>query len=65
MVVYNLHRREAVLEDGTVVPITNMLDTYGEFTNEPSECVCFICGTEGHWRAVDVGVDGYDNEKVH
>jgi hypothetical protein len=46
----NLKQRAAVLSDSRVVPITNMLDEFGEETDDPSEVVSFVCfGGPGEW----------------
>ena len=36
--------RVALLDDGTTVPITNLLDEFGDETDDPDEAVTFVAG---------------------
>jgi hypothetical protein len=46
----NLHRRMAVLTDGSYVPITNLIDCAGMDTDNPDEAVTFVAGAKTTWR---------------
>lgn len=41
--------RYAVLEDGTMLPITNLFDIDGDETDDPDEAVSFVAGEGGVW----------------
>lgn len=49
VVSVNLGRREALLSDGRVVPVTNMLDADGDDTEDPAEAVGFVSGAGSEW----------------
>ena len=41
--------RVALLDDGTTVPITNLLDEFGDETDDPDEAVTFVAGDGERW----------------
>ncbi|WP_310540822.1 hypothetical protein [Phenylobacterium sp.] len=41
--------RAALLSDGTTVPITNLLDEFGDETDDPDEAVTFVAGDGDQW----------------
>lgn len=41
--------RVALLSDGTTVPITNLLDEFGDETDDPDEAVTFVAGDGDQW----------------
>ena len=43
--------RVALLSDGTTVPITNLLDEFGDETDDPDEAVTFVAGDGDQWFA--------------
>ena len=51
VVCLNLARREAVLGDGRVVPVTNMLDATGDEAASPADAVAVVCGEGMEWYA--------------
>lgn len=55
VVAVNVGRREAVLDDDTVIPITNLLDDEGEETDDPEEAVAAVaCEAEDRWHTIDL-----------
>lgn len=51
VVCLNLTRREAVLGDGRVVPVTNLFDADGDETSDPALAVSAVCGEGLEWYA--------------
>lgn len=49
VVSVNLGWREALLSDGRVVPVTNMLNADGEDTEDVAEAVGFVSGAGSEW----------------
>lgn len=49
VVSVNLGRREALLSDGRVVPVTNLLDADGKDTDDAAEAVGFVSGAGSEW----------------
>lgn len=47
----NLGRRIALLNDGSTVPVTNLLDADGDETEAPAEAVGFVAGEGRTWFA--------------
>lgn len=47
----NLTKRTALLDDGRTLPITNMIDAFGDDTNDAGEAVAFVCGAGREWFA--------------
>lgn len=45
----NLRERVALLSDGSTVPVTRMMDSDGDDTDDIAECKGFVCGREGIW----------------
>jgi len=45
----NLGRREALLTDGSVVPITNLIDADGDDAETAAAAVGLVCGVGGLW----------------
>ena len=45
----NLPRREALLTDGRVVPIINLIDADGEETESVLRAISFVCGEGREW----------------
>lgn len=50
----NLEQRLAVLDDGRSVPVTNLIDRFGDDTNDPAEAVGFVAGAGREWFADSV-----------
>lgn len=47
----NFNKRQAVTESGETLTVTQMFDEYGDETDDPAECVVFVCGptSQGLW----------------
>lgn len=45
----NIFSRFALLDDGTIVPVTNLFDADGDETNDPDEAVVFVAGEGDRW----------------
>ena len=56
IVAFRLDNAWAQTNEGEVVPITIMLDGFGEETTDADECETFTCGPleTGQWFAVNV-----------
>lgn len=52
----NIRQRLALTEDQQVIPITNLIDAYGDETENPEEAVAFVCGPtmDGKWISDDI-----------
>lgn len=48
----SLTKRLAHLSDGRTVPITNLLDAWGDDTADLAEAVAFVCGAGREWWAL-------------
>lgn len=50
----NVADRLALLTDGRVVPITNLLDADGDETSDTAAAVGFVAGATGQWFAARI-----------
>lgn len=50
----NLGQRKALLNNGAIVALTNLLDEDGEETDDPSEASAFVCSYNGLWYSGSV-----------
>lgn len=44
-----LAKRAAILDNGVIAQITDMIDTFGEETDAPDEAVAFVAHVHGKW----------------
>lgn len=51
VVAVNLGKRIALLDDGSVIPITDMLDADGDITDDPEDAVTAVAGADAEWLA--------------
>ena len=53
IVAVNVERRIAILDDGTQIPVTNLLDADGDEALDPLEATAFVAGPgpQGQWFA--------------
>lgn len=63
----NLRQRLALTEDQQVIPITNVLDAFGDETDNLDEAVAFVCGptAEGHWISDDIATYDFNRAAVN
>lgn len=54
VVSIHLFRREALLSDDRILPITNLFDARGDDTSDATEAVAFVCGAGREWFAAQV-----------
>lgn len=55
----SLGQRLAMLTDGQIIPITNMLDCDGDDTDEPSEARAFVAGPDANGKWHEDSLDTY------
>lgn len=55
----NLKARFAIMDDGTVLPITTLLDSDGDETDDPEQAVVFVAGTDS-WGWFQARVDSFE-----
>lgn len=63
----NLRQRLALTETQEVVPITNLIDAFGDDTDIVEEAVAFVCGptSEGHWISDDIATYNFNPSTVN
>lgn len=49
IIAINLTARRAMLDDGQLLPITNLVDDYGEEVDDPLLASRFVCGMDNLW----------------
>lgn len=49
---FNLSKRFAVLADDTIVPITNLLDDFGDEVFDEEDATGIVCGGGAQWFAL-------------
>jgi hypothetical protein len=60
VIAINRGRRQAMLEDGAIIPVVHWIDAEGEFC-EPDDAKACVAGGEGlGWWAIDL--DAYDGK---
>lgn len=63
IIAFNLNKRIAAIGDGTMCPITNMLNSDGEETTDTSEVVAIIVNHPQGWLVYDVS--GFENVTIN
>lgn len=63
VVAINLTRRLVHTSDDRTLPITNLINVFGEDTDEPEEAVVLVCGEPGSFFVVRIC--DYQGETVH
>jgi len=55
--ILSLPERLVILDNGCRLPITNMLDEFGDETSDIKECCSIVAGPmqDGQWLAVVIG----------
>jgi len=63
----NLGQRLALTTDQQIVPITNLIDEFGDDTDEPSEADQFVAGPLkcGTWLTESTSSFEFENAQVH
>ena len=63
----NLRQRMALTEDQQIIPITKILDQFGDETDDLDEAVAFVCGptAEGHWFSDDIETYDFNRSAVN
>lgn len=59
----SLPTRTVFLEDGRILPITNLFDAIGEETADPDEAVSFVCGSGRLW--ISDRLDSFEAATIH
>lgn len=55
LVAVNMKTRAAIFEDDTILPITNLIDHFGEDTDEPKLAKVFVAGTQASgWLVIEM-----------
>ncbi len=57
-------RREAVTEDGQVLPITNMIDRFGDDTDDVDDAVTCVAGPDRDGRWLTIVFDQFTSAAV-
>ena len=55
--VINLDTRSVILTDGTLLPIVEMVDEFGDETDEPEEAMAIVAGREESFF-MSIEIDG-------
>lgn len=63
VVAINLTRRLVHMSDDRTLPITSLIDAFGDDTDEPEDAVVLVCGEPGAFFVVRIG--DYQGETVH
>lgn len=63
----NLRQRLALTEDQEVIPITNLIDAFGDETDKVEDAVAFVCGptAKGHWISDDIATYNFNPSTVN